>query len=367
MYSKIRYSVRLFINTLNLLNSELFNILASKKLYHNHFMNSNKITISNSKFNYFALVLLFILSVVQVSGQTEETFPHCNCTEIRTADTYKVTSNNVVVEEGHFLEGKRDGTWISRDVKGNVIRKVNYKGGNLDNSYELFYRNGKPKVSGIFRNGRPDGEWNYYNKSGKVIKHGSYNNGAATGVWTIFDKKGKKPIAEYDFDNNKEILNPNGKQYFSNGGLAQDEQSGEWMLIYLPSTETKVAEQPVGGYVLANDLFMSNFSLPTLLMNTKNTLEYVAKVRFNKGVIQDISIETLDKTSSFDISSHYFSFMVSTNKESKLHNVKPSKATVEFLNHQLMEYIWLAGPWVNAQNTEINIQIPLVINNFKKL
>lgn len=164
-------------------------------------------------------------------------------------------------------------------MKGNVLRKAIYKGGNLNNTYELFYPNGKPKVSGIFNNGRPDGEWNFYNKSGKIIKHGSYKNGIATGLWTIFDKKGKKQIAEYDFDTNKKILNPNGKQYFSNGGLLQDEQSGEWMLIYLPLTETKVAEQPVGGYALANDLLMSNFNLPTLLTTTKNSLEYTAKVR----------------------------------------------------------------------------------------
>ena len=326
-------------------------------------MNSNTITRNNSK---LVLLLVFILSMAQASAQTGETLPHCNCTEIRTADAYKVTSNNVFVEEGRFVEGKRDGIWISRDVKGNVLRKVNYKEGDLDNTYELFYQNGKHKVNGIFRDGRPDGEWNYYNKSGNLIKHGSYNNGIATGVWTIFDKKGKKPIAEYDFSNNKEILSPNGKHYFSNGGLLQDGQSGEWMLIYLPLTETKVDEQPLGGYALANDLFVSNFNLPTLLMNTKNTIEYAAKVKFDKGAIQDISIETLDSTSSFDISSHYFSFMVSTNKESKLHDVKPSKETLEFLKHQLKEYIWLAGPWVNAQNTEINIQIPLVINNLKK-
>jgi hypothetical protein len=59
--------------------------------------------------NYFAILLLFIFFVVQVSGQTGETFPHCNCTEIRTADTYKVTSNNVIVEEGRYIEGKRNG------------------------------------------------------------------------------------------------------------------------------------------------------------------------------------------------------------------------------------------------------------------
>jgi hypothetical protein len=329
-------------------------------------MNSNTPLLNNSKLNCYILLLLLILPIAQVSAQTEEAFPHCNCTEIRTADSYKVTSNNVTVEEGHFVDGKRDGTWISRDVKGNVIRKANYKEGDLNNTYELFYQNGKPKVSGIFVNGRPDGEWNYYNKSGKIIKRGSYTNGVAIGVWTIFDKKGKKPIAEYDFSKNQKILDPNGKQYFSNGALLQDEQSGEWIFVYLPLTETTVAEQPVGGYALSNNLFINNFNLPTLLMNTKNTIEYAAKVKFDKGAIQDISIEALDKAPSFDINSHYFSFMVSTNKESKLHNVKPSQATLEFLKYQLKEYIWLAGPWVNAQNTEINIQIPLVINNLKK-
>lgn len=103
-------------------------------------MNSNTITRNNSKFSYFTLLLLFMLSVAHVSGQTGETFPHCNCTKIRTADAYKVISNNVVLEERHFIESKRDGVWISRDANGNLLRKVNHKRGNLDNTYESFYR-----------------------------------------------------------------------------------------------------------------------------------------------------------------------------------------------------------------------------------
>lgn len=309
-------------------------------------------------------ILALVYSTLSFSQ--EKSYSHCGCLESRTESSYKVSSNNVIVDEGQFVNGKRHGQWISRDTKGNMIRKATYENGMLENDYELFFQNGKPKVKGHFNHGLPDGEWGYYNNSGKVLKSGRYNNGLPVGIWKVYTKNGKKLMAEYDFDHQKEILSTDGKQYFSNGGILKDEQSGEWMVVYQPYRDIKAVSQPVGGYLLASDMFMMNFNLPTLLMHSKNTLEFRAKIKFENGVIVDVSIDRLDKGERFDEKSGSVSYMVSTNKESKLYKEAPSPATIEFLQDQLKEFVLLAGPWTKMENGEITLQIPMVINNIKR-
>ena len=42
---------------------------------------------------------------------------------------YHVWRNDVLVIEGVFIQGKREGVWTVRDNDGNVTRKVEYRGG----------------------------------------------------------------------------------------------------------------------------------------------------------------------------------------------------------------------------------------------
>ncbi|MEM6526488.1 MAG: hypothetical protein AAF693_22035 [Bacteroidota bacterium] len=179
----------------------------------------------------------------------ENKFTHCNCIETLTDGSYKVVSNGVEVESGQFESGQRDGTWVSKNSKGTIIRKANYSTGRLDGTYELFHFHGKLKLTAEFKEGKPIGTWTYYNSKGKIIKQGSFSNGKPSGIWRIMDKKGKKPFAEYNFDSKTEMTSSNGKQYFTKGGIIRDDQSGEWMVLYLPRRDIKVKTQPFGGYV----------------------------------------------------------------------------------------------------------------------
>lgn len=310
------------------------------------------------------VLLLAIYSFVY--GQ-EIKFNHCNCTETLTGETYKVVSNGVDVESGQFEKGKRTGSWLSKNSKGTIIRNANYEDGKLHGSYKLFHFDGRPKLEADFQNGSPSGQWTYYNAKGKVIKQGSFSNGKPSGTWRIMDKKGKKPFAEYNFDSKLETISPNGNQYFKKGGMIRDDQSGEWMVLYLPRRDIKVKTQPLGGYLLSSDLFVDYFNLPTILMNTYAHFEFNTTVKLDNGVAAIVSVELLEDKQKFDITSHSLPFMVETNSPGKLSKIQHSDAAINFLKDQLAEYVLISAPWITTdEHEEIVIRTPIVINEVKR-
>jgi hypothetical protein len=314
------------------------------------------------------LIILFTsFCSLGIAIAQETKFGHCNCTETLTSDSYKVVSNGIEVESGQFEAGKRIGLWQSRNSKGIIIRKANYLNGQLNGSYELFHFDGNPKLSAKFQNGIPSGNWTYFNAKGKIIKQGSYSDGKPSGTWRIMDKKGKKPYAEYNFDTNSETTSPNGNQYFQKGGVIRDDQSGEWLVLYLPRRNIKVKTQPLGGYMLSSDIFADYFNIPTILMDVYTQFEFNTTVKLENGVASIISVDFVGKNEKFDITSHSLPFMVDTNPPSKLSRIEHSEATINFMKDQLAEYVLITAPWItNAENEEIVIRTPIVINEVKR-
>lgn len=310
---------------------------------------------------------VLLLTIYSFASAQETKFDHCNCTETLTEKTYTVVSNRVEVESGQFENGKRAGNWVSKNSKGTTIRNANYKDGMLSGIYELFHFGGSPKLTAEFQSGSPSGKWTYYNAKGKVIKQGRFLNGKPSGIWRVMDKKGKKPFAEYNFDAKAETIPPNGNQYFTKRGVIRDDQSGEWMVLYLPRRNIKVKTQPLGGYMLASDLFVDYFNLPTILMDTYTHFEFNTTVKLINGVPSIVSVELLTNKETFDITSHSLPFMVDTNPPNKLSRVEHSEATINFLKDQLAEYVLISAPWIStAEQEEIVIRTPIVINEVKR-
>lgn len=310
----------------------------------------------------FSIVLLSSICFAQ-----ENKFAHCNCVESLTEESYKVVSNGVEVESGQFESGQRTGTWISKSSNGTTIRKANYSTGKLDGTYELFHFDGTPKLKAEFKDGKPAGSWTYFNAKGRVIKQGSFSDSKPTGTWKIMDKKGKKVYAEYNFDSKSETVSPNGKQYFKKGGVIRDDQSGEWMVLYLPRRDIKVSTQPIGGYMLSSDLFADYFNVPTILMDTYTHFEFNTTVKLENGVASITSVDLLENKEQFDINSHSLPFMVDTNPPGKLSRIEHSAATINFLKDQLAEYVLVTAPWMsNVESEEIIIRTPIVINEVER-
>jgi len=98
---------------------------------------------------------------------------------------------NQKVEEGHFINNKKEGKWT------------------------FYYRNGKPKHILFYENGVPDGAATFYYKNGTIRETGTWRNNRWVGEYKQFYENGN-PKNHFNYDNRGL---KNGKQiYFHKNG-----------------------------------------------------------------------------------------------------------------------------------------------------
>jgi len=68
--------------------------------------------------------------------------------------------------EGYFVDGKRDGEWLS------------------------WFENGSTWSKGYFKDGKRTGKAWVYHSNGQLFMKGAYENGTKTGHWLVFDEEG---------------------------------------------------------------------------------------------------------------------------------------------------------------------------------
>lgn len=313
------------------------------------------------------LSILAILSSVTFGFSQTKTYPYCNCTETLTeSGNYSLNCDDILMEEGHYKNGKRTGSWITRNTEGEIIIKAKYTDDKLDGIYEQYHFKGDLKLKAQFDNGLPDGSWTYYNDKGRIIKEGQYDKGKPVGIWKVYNKKGKKVVAEYDFDNQTLISNKNDR-FFKRNGVARDDQSGEWMVLYFPNRNISAEVRPVGGYMLTGDIFIDYINIPYMFMNTYAHYEFLAelKVSNNKIMVKDIVIR--DKKERFNETAPSFPFLVQTNPPKKLTRTEHSDASVRLLKGRIRDIVAMSGPWItNGYEGTLDIQIPFVLNDLKR-
>jgi MORN repeat variant len=84
-------------------------------------------------------------------------------------------ANGIVKLKGFYINGKREGQWVS------------------------FFENGVKQSEGFFKNGLRDGKAQVYFPSGKLYYEGYYKDGKEIGKWLFYDEQGKK-VNEKDYD-----------------------------------------------------------------------------------------------------------------------------------------------------------------------
>jgi antitoxin component YwqK of YwqJK toxin-antitoxin module/Tfp pilus assembly protein PilF len=77
----------------------------------------------------------------------------------------------------HFVDGNYDGVSSEYYSNGTLKSKKNYQMGVLQGLTKNYYENGKLKEEILYRNGDKTGEANYYNQNGKLAKKEFYFNG----------------------------------------------------------------------------------------------------------------------------------------------------------------------------------------------
>ncbi|MBN2165662.1 MAG: toxin-antitoxin system YwqK family antitoxin [Marinilabiliaceae bacterium] len=125
-------------------------------------------------------------------------------------------SKQQVVEKGFYVDGKKDGLWISYFPNGKEKHRITFKNGIASGLAVFYYENGKMWEQGIWeidhwvgkyqffypsgqiaydwnynKAGKRNGVQKYYHENGNVKYSGSWENGKTSGTLKIFSELGE--------------------------------------------------------------------------------------------------------------------------------------------------------------------------------
>lgn len=131
---------------------------------------------------YFSLLIIILLSVAckpTIVNVVEETFNDGSTKmimeyEISYGDSIPIHRVDYHLDgskrmEGYFLDGKRDGEWLSWHENGKIWSKGYFKEGERTGKSWIYYKSGKPYMKGSYSNGKKTGQWLVFDEEGIVI------------------------------------------------------------------------------------------------------------------------------------------------------------------------------------------------------
>ena len=78
---------------------------------------------------------------------------------------------------GYLKDGRKEGTWISRDENGTTRTKIGWTEDRMEGIFKIWHANGQIKVDGKTHDGEVDGEWREFYSTGQLACNSINNNG----------------------------------------------------------------------------------------------------------------------------------------------------------------------------------------------
>lgn len=87
-------------------------------------------------------------------------------------------SDKPAIQRGHYVNGRKNGTWEHVRLDGYVFRKYNIKDGRMYGDYlVLHHEQSIPRITGQYLpGGTRCGDWKHYYKNGTIRQIYSFNN-----------------------------------------------------------------------------------------------------------------------------------------------------------------------------------------------
>ena len=79
--------------------------------------------------------------------------------------------------QGYLKNGKKDGTWVTYYITGELREKGNYKNHKEVGEWVGYYDDGQLEFKGNYKNGEKEGEWVSYYDDGGLYSKDNYKNG----------------------------------------------------------------------------------------------------------------------------------------------------------------------------------------------
>ncbi len=115
---------------------------------------------------------------------------------------------NQKVEEGYFVDNKKEGKWVFYYRNGKKKHILFYQHGVPDGKATFFYKNGSIRETGTWKNNRWVGEYKQYYENGNPKNHFNYDDrGVKNGKQVYFHENGNPSlIGTWDNGNETEDL-----------------------------------------------------------------------------------------------------------------------------------------------------------------
>ena len=94
------------------------------------------------------------------------------------------------LERGSYKNGKREDSWESYYINGQLQYKGNLKNGELEGSSESYFENGQLHSKVNFKNGKKEGAAKHYHDNGQLDQKGNYKNGKMEDFWEGYNSDG---------------------------------------------------------------------------------------------------------------------------------------------------------------------------------
>lgn len=113
----------------------------------------------------------------------------------------KSRKDNKTLVSGHFIDGRRNGEWLTWDIDGNLTWVLTYNNSNTEYRGTKYYKNGNKETESAAKDNKPNGECIEWYENGKKRSHGYFRNGIMIGKIECWDEDGK--ISYYGYYNDK--------------------------------------------------------------------------------------------------------------------------------------------------------------------
>ena len=139
------------------------------------------------------IILLVLMSLVSFSswGETMDDLVQREGVYYKKFSDVPFTGKTTGEKQGSFMNGLREGLWISYYTTGELDSKGNYKNGKRTGLWVLYHRNGQLWYKGKYKNGEYEGSWLSYYNDGQVMQKGEFHSNKREGLWVTYHGNGQ--------------------------------------------------------------------------------------------------------------------------------------------------------------------------------
>ena len=146
------------------------------------------------------------------------------------------------VEEGRYVDGKKNGIWVSYYANGNMKNRFTFEAGKPNGMAIMYNENGKIAEQGIWRNQHWVGDYKLYYENGEIQHSFKFNpNGKRDGKQVYYAENGQK-IIEGEMKEGKEIGLWN--EWFDNGEKRAEKYFNEGAMDTVKSVIRAAPKKP---------------------------------------------------------------------------------------------------------------------------